>query len=167
MSKQVKNPLGQKIRDRIKAGDDAARECWAPLREPMRRAKEAADAARAEHERKAGEMVVEAINRLGITTYSDFYDFAKTLRLPGGVDTVCRLIWLAGGEVPETDRNVRQWMGNIADAERERLRLMPLMIRIQREGYHAVAKTLHPDAGGSHEAMAELNAARDRSKRRA
>jgi hypothetical protein len=40
-----------------------------------------------------------------------------------------------------------------------------LASRIIDSGYRAMAKSLHPDAGGSNDAMLELNQARDALRR--
>jgi hypothetical protein len=51
----------------------------------------------------------------------------------------------------------------IKDLER-RLAQRELSRRIVDAGYRALAKELHPDKGGSQEAMARLNRARDHLK---
>jgi hypothetical protein len=51
-----------------------------------------------------------------------------------------------------------------AERSRERRAQRELGIKIANTGFRELAKKLHPDVGGSHEAMARLTRARDHLK---
>ena len=66
----------------------------------------------------------------------------------------------------EYEQRLREIEARVAAQKAEDNRNRELIVQLIDAGYRAMAKTLHPDMGGSHDDMTRLTAVRDELRRR-
>jgi hypothetical protein len=66
----------------------------------------------------------------------------------------------------EYEQRLREIEARVAAQKAEDNKNRELIVQLIDAGYRAMAKTLHPDMGGSHDDMTRLTAVRDELRRR-
>jgi hypothetical protein len=66
----------------------------------------------------------------------------------------------------EYEQRLREIEARVAAQKAEDSKSRELIVQLIDAGYRAMAKTLHPDMGGSHDDMTRLTAVRDELRRR-
>jgi uncharacterized coiled-coil DUF342 family protein len=66
----------------------------------------------------------------------------------------------------EYQKRLREIEARVAAQKAEDKKHRELIVQLIDAGYRAMAKTLHPDMGGSHEDMTRLSTVRDELRRR-
>lgn len=66
----------------------------------------------------------------------------------------------------EYEQRLREIEARVAAQRAEDNKHRELIVQLIDAGYRAMAKTLHPDMGGSHDDMTRLTAVRDELRRR-